>query len=210
MPSSYKVRQDKAAASIAVRNIGIISGRCLYYHKFLPPNVRDGYDVEDFISDVVCHVVKQQRKFDPGKAKESTWIWHVADRSCRSKLSYYNSQRLKAEVVEIEEVALPPAPGFERRKIAFNAVERVIEAGSDGVLWLVDAILSGEAVGEARARRGRVGTWLHLRGEGVLIGIDGKVLAGSPEAVGLVEELRESFKRHGASLEDLRLVLNYA
>jgi hypothetical protein len=105
--------------------------------------------VEDFIGEVVVHVVKNSPRYNPGIAKDSTWVWHVAENKCKAILSHYQKMKyVNCETValssEMESYIASPKANLERRE-AMNVVERVIEYASDAALELLESILTGRA-----------------------------------------------------------------
>ena len=125
----------------------------------------------------MLRVVRFAHKFNPARAKDSTFVWHLADNCCRGLLSHYQTQQYSAcETLSIE-------PEMEERlsipsqlelSSSFNVVEKVIEMGSDAVCDLLDQIFS-KGVQERPSRAA-------------------------------VEELRSLAQRCGATLEDFRRV----
>lgn len=212
MPSSYRSYSQAAYQSnLITRNLGIVSQRVLHWWKMLPPNVQSGYDVEDMIADVALHIHKQRKKYDRTRVKESTWVWWVAERECLTILAHYQRKKLSAETVELSNAKHLSIPSFERRKIAFDAVERVIEFGSDRVVEFVDRLLNGFALREKRFyKTDGNGTWIVFGQEGVLIGLRGELKAGSPDLLSMIQDLRNTFARCHASLDDFRIVMTYA
>ena len=175
---------SKETADIAVRNLGIIAGRVFYYYRFLPQNTRNGYDSEDMIADVVTHIVRRSSKYRAEIARESTWVRRVTDRYCIELLQHHSRKMFTAITnVELSDELQIPTPSFERQSSAFNAVERVIEFGSDGVLDVIEFLLSGRMKN-----------------------------AGKPKELppATLQEFRTVARRCSASIEDFQLVLQYA
>ena len=121
------------------------------------------------IGEVVLHVHKVAIKFDPDKAKESTWVYRVADNRCKGIVSHHRLQRYElAETVELTpelEVRLRTASTLERRE-AVAAVEGVLSRSGRACQALVAAVLEGrkpgkslvvEAAGELRVRAWHAG-----------------------------------------------------
>ena len=184
--STSAASTQKETADIAVRNLGIISQRVFYWYRFLPQNIRSGYDPEDMISDVVTHVVRRCEKYNSKLARESTWVWRVVDRYCLELVQHFNRKMFTdCENVSMEEPACSKmaTPSFERQFSAFNAVERVIEFGSDSVLDIIETLLSGRMKS------------------------NGKTKDPPLEAL---QEFRTVARRCSASIEDFQLVLQYA
>jgi hypothetical protein len=140
---------------ISARHLGIISGRCLYWWRKLPARARAWYDAEDMISEVRAHVWRKQTMYDAAKARESTWIHHVADNCCLSILLHMKTMKYAAcETVDLETMtprqigkcaeALATQSDEELAESA-NVVERVLMIGSDGVLDLLQLIFEGRA-----------------------------------------------------------------
>jgi DNA-directed RNA polymerase specialized sigma24 family protein len=134
------------------------------WHRCLPQSVRNHYDVEDMVSDVIMHVLAQSPKHDSTRGKESTFVWWTADNKCKAILRFWQKQMRAGALVEIEDeygavykrgscetVALTDlvartlphvdtSPDYLR---ALDAVERVIEYASDAVLDVLEELLSG-------------------------------------------------------------------
>lgn len=145
--SSLKPQPDKTDnRKMAVRHLGIITNRCIFWHQFLPPEIRSHYDVEDMISEVTVTVVKRSHNYNASKGRESTLVWHITDNKCRSILGYYNYKKRSA----CKTVALIPkiADSLQGREMtqychSIDAVERVIRYSSDRVLEVIDKLLNG-------------------------------------------------------------------
>ena len=200
----------KTDADIAVRNLGIISQRALWWYRYLPQSVRNFYDAEDMIAEVVLHVVSNASKYLP-KCKESTWVWWVAERRCLSILSHYNRKKINVFTVELDDKTLPSTASIERRRMALDAVERVLEYSSDRVLNLIEQLLDGsETVRKRFSAPNDSGQWVFFGQEKVWISNKGDIQAGSPALMALIQDLRESFQRCSASLDDFRMVMHDA
>jgi hypothetical protein len=159
-------QQTHHTKTMAEKNLGIIASRVLYYHRRLPQHVRVAYDVEDMIQEVVLHVVSVTGKmalelqkdgtianvfmgssFDAGRARDTTWTWHVANNRCKAIMLRYNLKRNTADVVSLTsevEQRLKANSVVELRE-ARSAVERVIEVASDGAAELLSQIFEGNA-----------------------------------------------------------------
>ncbi len=175
--------------NMASRHLGIISQRALAHWRRLPAAARSWYDVEDMIGDVVLHVVRVSRKHDPAKARESTWVWHVADNRCRTIVHHYRTKQYAAcETVELT----PFLEGRVRaestlcRRESIDVVERVLEAGSDAVCDLLEMLFSGKVEPCAALDA-------YLRKD-----------------ASVVEELRSLVRDCGATLDDFSAALRYA
>jgi DNA-directed RNA polymerase specialized sigma24 family protein len=133
--------------SLAEKHLGIIAQRVFVYWKLLPESVRSYYDADDMIGDVVLQVWRVSPRYDPKRAKESTWIWHVANNQCRSILARYRLQKYatiqaadlmtavteKASSAHASHSAINGNPATVegvRLREAYDAVERVIQSGS--------------------------------------------------------------------------------
>ena len=150
---------------IATRHLGVISQRCLYHWRRLPPSVQAGYDPEDMIGDVVLKVVKVSARYSAKRAKEVTWVWWVADNECKAIVSKYACKKRGQNLI----VPMPeneycnPAVGKEdqRRKASImsspererhlvesrNAVERTIQFAPDAARDLLSRLLTGRVRG---------------------------------------------------------------
>jgi DNA-directed RNA polymerase specialized sigma24 family protein len=138
--------------------------------------VKASYDIEDMIGDVVLRIWRQRLKYNPKRARESTWVTMTARGECLNIL--YKSQRLKYQACTTVELTADlertvPGNSTQRTAIAKDAVERVIEFSSDAVLNFLQQLFSGTVT--------QVPTYV-------------------------VEELKSTCKRCGASLEDFQLV----
>lgn len=191
MPAYRSIPKDEKT-SIATRHLGIISQRCLYWWKYLPPRTRCWYEVEDMVGDVVLRVVKVSHKFDPEKAKESTWVHHLADNMCRSILKKHQCQRLAAcETVELTPLLsrrLEQEEDSYRRRNAARAVERVLELGSSALCDLIEIIFTGRIY---LASDDAIEHWKYLDND-------------------LYEELATLTEHCSATVEDFETVLHYA
>ena len=185
-PSCAPKASAKENTDIATRNLGLICGRCIYYHRRLPGSVKTFYDVEDMISEIVMHVWRVREKYDSTKARESTWLRHVTDNRCRSILSSYSEKnpitgewevrkKFNTSVLSDEVVNYLPVPYRGELHEAKSAVERVIEFGSDSVIDFLDKVFNGGLITEVPAY-----------------------------------ELRQTAKRCGARLKDFELVYRLA
>ena len=111
--------------------------------------IRDSF--EDMVSEVALHVCAQADKYTACKAKESTWVYYVADNYCREIRQRYHRAMRNAEVVALEaELSIEvqrqlSCESFLRKRQAFDGVERLIEASSDAVRDLIEVLLSGRA-----------------------------------------------------------------
>jgi hypothetical protein len=169
MASYIKNRSGKIVpqnSMLVTRHLGIIASRVLYWYRALPLHVKNAYDVEDMIGDVVLHVVKRSHHHNITRGKESTFVWHTADNKCKSIIQHWRTKQYSAcETVELtpdlfrkvtgyesnqdqeveysEYVAPIPNPDSEQFCHSLNAVERVIERSSDQLLNLIDSIFAG-------------------------------------------------------------------
>jgi len=101
------------------------------------------------ISEVVLHVYRNRGCYNPQRAKESTWVWHVADNKCKVILSHYRKMKYEAcstiEITNEMSVYLTsPKTTLERRE-AIDTIERVIELGSEAARDLLEKIFTGRA-----------------------------------------------------------------
>lgn len=135
---------------LAVRHLGIIAQRCLFWYKSLPNHVKISYDVEDMIGDVVLHVIKRAHFHDVARGKESTFVWHTADNCCMSILQHHSTKQYSVcQTLELTNDVMRTVHGFPNPDtdqdfcISLNAVERVIEKASDALLNLIDQIFAG-------------------------------------------------------------------
>lgn len=137
---------EQKRRTLAEKHLGIIAERCKRHWASLPPRVRASYDMEDMLGDAVAHVLTVQHKHDPKRAKESTFVFHVADNKCKSILAKYSSKKVTppGELLDLEDLSAIEDPDAEARlQEAKNAVERVIERGSDRVCDVVEFLVYG-------------------------------------------------------------------
>lgn len=140
----------KQKSHLAQKHLGIIAQRSIYWHRNLPSHVKNSYDVEDMISDVVIHVIKRAHRHNITRGKESTFVWHTADNYCMSILTHYKTKQYTAcGTVELTPELMRSkaishlASDEDRFCHALNAVERVIEFASDQLLNLIEQIFTG-------------------------------------------------------------------
>ncbi len=191
MPAYRTIPKDQQDC-IAARHLGVISQRCLKWWKYLPPRTRAWYGVEDMIGDVVLHVVKMSHRFDPGKAKEVTWVFHVADNRCRTILTFYGKAMRcdkdnTAELTPLLAKRMAAADTVDRRE-SINAVYRMIERSAEAVCDLLEMVLE-DGVDKTRES------------------VYERYLERDPE---VVEELRQVVWECDVTLEDFESVLKYA
>lgn len=127
-------------------HLGICAKVCKKYYFILPADVRSYYDLDDMISDVVLHVFKKSALYDASKSKESTWVWHVADNKCKSILGHHTTKQYTAmKTVELTpEMSKRLHVSPRREEEAKNAVERLIQYGSDEVRDFLDKIFNSK------------------------------------------------------------------
>ena len=152
-----------AIRKLAIRHTGIITQRALHWHRCLPQSVRNHYDVEDMVSDVIMHVLAQSPKHDASRGRESTFVWWTADNKCKCILKFWQKQMRAGAPVEVVEDGVAYTRGscstvelsdLVARRLpcvdespdylrALDAVERVIEYASDAALDVLEDLLSG-------------------------------------------------------------------
>jgi len=136
--------KDDKPNDIASRNLGIIAQRCLHHWRTLPPSVRDGYDPEDMIGDVVLHVVTVSSQYDPRRSSQVTWVWWIANNKCLAIVTKYRAKKRGADLMVPlpEDFDLRDATdalhGLESR----NVVEQTIRSASESARDLLGSILS--------------------------------------------------------------------
>lgn len=134
---------------IAVESyLGIIAQRVLKWWKFLPAEVKATYSIDDMIGDVVIQVIKSARKkFDPKRAKASTFVWWVANNECLTILSRYKTKKrgIGMNVPMIDEVSrkLSSPDGALRLLQAKTNIEEMIYIASPSSQDFIDAALNG-------------------------------------------------------------------
>lgn len=211
MSSYIKTKSGKIVpqnAHIAARHLGIIAQRSLYWYRILPPYVKNSYDVEDMISDVVLHVISRAHHHNSDRGKESTFVWHTADNKCKSIIMHWRTKQYSAcGTVELTPDIIRKLVGWEAdqdRKIDYdrinpildessehdlfcnslNVVERVIERASDQLLNLIESIFTGT--------------------------VDPQIIRASKTHTNdIFEELKTVAKSQSATLEDFLRVYRY-
>jgi len=184
-----QAQQAKFRRDGAVRHLGIIVQRVNFWYRSLPGAARNSYDFEDMVSEVTLHVCTKAHKYSAEKAKESTWVFYVADNCCREILSRYNTRSRHAveerEFADLtakdirKHLSVESFESFLRERMAFNVVERVIEQSSDQLRELLAILLQGD---------------VHRKKD-------------LPRNIsGLVEELRMRARQQHASFDDFLLV----
>lgn len=149
-PKASSRSEESRHKEIAQIHLGIIVSRVAAYWKYLPQTVRNFYDLEDMVSDCVLHVIRVSHRYDPNKAKSSTWVWHVANHYCEDLRDHFQTQQYVSfeYSVQLDQPVLGddseqnrelPAP-TDTRRVSFDAVEKVIEYGSDELLELLNDI----------------------------------------------------------------------
>jgi hypothetical protein len=143
------------------------------------------------VSEVALHVIRVSRKFDPAVAKESTFVYHVADNKCKVILHRYQTQsRAACDTVTLTDLLSRHLSADDNLRVreAADAVERVIEESPDAVRELLEMILRG------CIRKSQ----------------EADVLAYLDRDKDLINEMIEAVRRCSATLDDFRLVLKYA
>lgn len=131
--------------SIAERHLRLIAYFAIRNWRRLPACVKSYYDADDMIADVVLHVVRVSSRYDPSVARETTWVGNVAQNRSRYLVDRYSAKMRVADVVALDFINDLEEP-FARRHLqdSRDAVERVIQYGSDGVRSLLAALLAGD------------------------------------------------------------------
>lgn len=183
---------------LADKHLGIIVSKCIHFYRAVPPWAQHYYDLEDMIGEVVVHIVKNSGQYDSNIAKEVTFVGNVAENQCKSILSRFYTARETGGLTEegnpkIEQKALTPllelhipddpdVPVYNeiQFQISVDAVEAVIEFGSDALLDLIERIFSRTIPQNWKA---------------------------DPK---LVDEFRTLARKHHASVDDFLFVYQYA
>lgn len=136
-----------ARKSLSQKHLGVIYSRCLYYWRMLPPYFKNFYSVEDLVSDVVLHVFCKRAQYDPRKAKEVTWIYHVTDNYCRSVCIKASRICRFAPTVDLTPEGMRQIAAQERltRRESRECLEKVMMYCSESALDLLSSILEGNA-----------------------------------------------------------------
>ena len=145
-PKTKKTRE--AESNLVNRHLGIIAKHCGRFWRLLPAETRAFYDVEDMISDVVIHVLRRSQQYDASIAKESTWVWHIAENRCKSIVGHYQTKQYTAcKTVELTtEVKDSIHYSTRRESEAKSAVERMIQYGSDEVRDFLDRLFNSKRI----------------------------------------------------------------
>lgn len=142
-----KKQSDIYLDELASRHFRIIAKRCHYWHHYLSPSTRNFYDVDDMIAEVVMHVVSRSHRHNSSRGRESTMVWHVADNKCKTIIGRYLYPKRAGESVELTPAVMLRLVSHDPPYLlAREAVERVIQTGSDGVREIVDHIFRGKFV----------------------------------------------------------------
>ena len=138
-------------------HLGIVCKLALRYWPRLPDRVKVIFDLEDMISEVTAQVIKVSGKYNPEKSKPSTFVWLVAQRCCWGIVDHHICQRRYAEFSPLEDVNYCfnlAAPQTAKEDFASrDAVERVIEHGSDNVRRTLELLFSGQLGGVDEATK---------------------------------------------------------
>ena len=139
---------------ITMRNLGIAAERALHYWQRLPVSVKNFYEADDMIDDVVLHIYRKANHYDADKGRASTFVYRVATRRCLDILAYYWAPKRGAAVtVPIEEhwaaadKAMVDNYAEESRNDVTDskdAMERVIQFSPDFVRRALAELLSPE------------------------------------------------------------------
>lgn len=147
------------------------------------------------IHEVALHVHRVQGRYRARRARQSTWVYHVASNACMSIVSHHRTQRYTAcATVELPpnvERTVPSAAETEHLREARNAVESVIALASEPACDLLDRVLRGQL--PEIPRRSTVG---ELR----------DALIHNPA----IQDLQRAARASHASLRDFELVLHRA
>ena len=136
------------------KHLALIAKRCLFWWRFLPASVRVWYDPDDMIAEAVLHVCKRSARYDPNKAKETTWVYCVTDNFCKSRLQHWKA-RMYADCETVEwddDVARKmPAASIAELRESRDAVERLIEVATDRVRGFLEKMFEGGLITEVPA-----------------------------------------------------------
>jgi len=131
------------------RNMGIITGRVLLYWRSLPPEVRCHCDIEDMVSEMVLLVYSRLKagRFNPQKAKLSTWIHTIVENQCLSLLQKHKAKKRGPGLT----TGMTPEVAYKLRSpelfIALQeskqAVERFLSMASPSARDFLDAVFQG-------------------------------------------------------------------
>ena len=95
-------------------------------------------DVEDAVQDIFISLWKSAHRFDPARAKESTFVSMVARRRLIDRIRSSQTQEARAEIVELSEVPLPSPARLEENQDAQRAAKALESLPEERrkVLWL--------------------------------------------------------------------------
>ena len=180
-----RVNLNPVPPDLAVRHLGIIARHVYQWYRYIPLNVRAYYGADDMIADVTLHVHSQMLRYQPEKARQSTWVYQVALNACRDIVQRYQRRMRNAVTVELDEATTHSLAqeSFLRKHEAISAVERVIAFGSEAVQDLIECLLSGDFRREADLPK---------------------------HAAAAIEELRDVARSQNATAEDFLLVYRHA
>jgi hypothetical protein len=192
MPPYHTQKKLPAAEKIplAVKHLGIITERCSYWWKKLPPYIKFHYDLEDMIGEAVVQICRNSRVYNSEITKESTWIWHVANNFGAGKVSHFYVKRYAGRNTRLSLII--PAEENEyssRLKEAILTLEGIIKTSSEAICELISALLEDSF----RTHVNKVNSKRYLE-----------------QDYDLVTQLREKFRRAGLTLDDFRLIQKYA
>jgi hypothetical protein len=153
---------SQRSKDLAIRHMGIIAQRCRYWWVRMPPRVRVWYELDDMIGDVVLHVFSVSHKYDPSVAKDSTFVYHVADNYCLKLLGWHQRQQrgwiqtvMESGEIGYSSVETSMPEGVQERchdtvnpskweiSETRHAIESVIANASTAALDLIDQYLTG-------------------------------------------------------------------
>jgi DNA-directed RNA polymerase specialized sigma24 family protein len=189
------------AETITTDNLGIISGRAIHYHRFLPLHVRRHYEADDMINDCCLHVFRQaaEGKYDPAKAKPVTWCYHVADNHCKTILSHWSSQKY----TNYETAELEPLLRFVERDVTAST-KRAIATIEAAVATEVPQMLTEDSANAVEGVLRHATPWMRELLEQLLCGMLDRMSA--PPDKECFYELQGLAAKYGATLRDFELV----
>jgi hypothetical protein len=112
----------------------------------LPRHVQTWYGLDDLVEDLALTVVSNfDTRYDPSRAKVSTFVSMVAQSRCTTIIGFFNAKR-RSHIPELfdeltQSGTLSLGPAYE----AIEAMERVIEYASDGLRVALSDLINTQA-----------------------------------------------------------------
>jgi DNA-directed RNA polymerase specialized sigma24 family protein len=163
----------------AVPDIGIVTKVAVKHWRRFPQHIRNAYDLEDLVSEIVAKLVVESPRWDSTRGQASTFVWTLAENICKSIATAYLSQKRKHYPVELKEV---------RRNSSIAMDVHWMESRRDFEALLRDA---------SEELRDTLGTFIEQRPK-----------RGHGFNEPMLEELQQLVKKHHISREAMQLLLH--